>query len=350
MKTEIISNPDDAALIRAAHVIRRGGIVAFPTETVYGLGASALDERAAAKIYLAKGRPSDNPLIIHLASAEDAEKYAFVSPTFEKLAEYFLPGALTVILPKRRIIPDSVTGGLATVAVRIPKHKVAHRLIELSGLPIAAPSANISGRPSCTSASHVIEDMNGRIDMIIDGGECEIGLESTIILPEGQNRVRILRPGQITVEMLREKGFEVVFDRAVTEKPRDGEKPLAPGMKYRHYSPRAKVVLLRSDADGFRAFAKKNISRENAFVCYDEYMDEGISNAFSIGPKDDLYTQAHRLFKLLRGFDAMDEIKNIYIPLPQKDDIGLALYNRLIKASGYTVITDAEADCEKQES
>lgn len=337
MKTEIVVNPDDQALNRAAGIIKNGGLVAFPTETVYGLGASALDERAAAKIYLAKGRPSDNPLIIHLSAPEEAEKYAFVDKTFEKLAEMFLPGALTVVLPKKEIIPASVTGGLGTVAVRVPSNKIAHRLIELSGVPIAAPSANISGRPSCTSASHVIADMDGRIDMIIDGGDCDIGLESTIIMSEGDDRVRILRPGQITAEMLSDGGFEVSFDKAVTEKPEDGEKPLAPGMKYRHYAPRARVILVRASVCDFISFAKENTGGGNAFVCYDEYVCAGIPDMFTIGPEKDRTTQAHKLFSLLRKFDDMSNIKTIYIPLPEKDDIGLAIYNRLIKASGYTV-------------
>lgn len=337
MKTEIVVNPDDQALNRAAGIIKNGGLVAFPTETVYGLGASALDERAAAKIYLAKGRPSDNPLIIHLSAPEEAEKYAFVDKTFEKLAEMFLPGALTVVLPKKEIIPASVTGGLGTVAVRVPSNKIAHRLIELSGVPIAAPSANISGRPSCTSASHVIADMDGRIDMIIDGGDCDIGLESTIIMSEGDDRVRILRPGQITAEMLSDSGFEVSFDKAVTEKPEDGEKPLAPGMKYRHYAPRARVILVRASVCDFISFAKENTGVGNAFVCYDEYVCSGIPDMFTIGPEKDRTTQAHKLFSLLRKFDDMSNIKTIYIPLPEKDDIGLAIYNRLIKASGYTV-------------
>ena len=173
--------------------------------------------------------------------------------------------------------------------------------------------------------------------MIIDGGDCDIGLESTIIMSEGDDRVRILRPGQITAEMLSDGGFEVSFDKAVTEKPEDGEKPLAPGMKYRHYAPRARVILVRASVCDFISFAKENTGGGNAFVCYDEYVCSGIPDMFTIGPEKDRTTQAHKLFSLLRKFDDMSNIKTIYIPLPEKDDIGLAIYNRLIKASGYTV-------------
>ena len=205
MNTEIFKTAsqsiDADAIERCAQIIKNGGLVAFPTETVYGLGADATDKNAARKIYEAKGRPSDNPLIIHIAKPEDAESYAHTSPTYYALAKAFMPGPLTVILPKKNTIPFEVTGGLDTVAVRCPAHEVARALITASGVPIAAPSANISGSPSPTSASHVINDMNEKIEAIIDGGECEIGLESTIVKLEGSKAI-LLRPGAITADAL----------------------------------------------------------------------------------------------------------------------------------------------------
>ncbi len=340
MKTEFIKNPQESDILRAAEIIKKGGLVAFPTETVYGLGASALDESAAEKIYRAKGRPSDNPLIIHLATAEDAEKYANTSECFYKIAKLFMPGPVTVILPKKKIIPSSVTGGLDTVAVRVPSNRIARRLIELAGLPIAAPSANLSGRPSCTTAAHIKEDMNGRIDMILDGGSAEFGLESTILLPIDKKSVKLLRPGAVTVEMLTEAGFEVSIDKAVTQKLSDGEKPLAPGMKYRHYAPKAQVILLNGSREAVMAYMSlKATDKGAAFICYDE--SKGSFNSdkvFYIGGEKDFSYQAHELFSILRKLDEDSNVDTVYAPMPSKEDVGLAIYNRLLKASGYTVL------------
>ena len=227
---------DKNALAEAADIIRRGGLVAFPTETVYGLGADATDAEAAKKIYAAKGRPSDNPLIIHVSEPKDAELYARTCELYYALADAFMPGPLTVIMPKRDTIPDGVTGGLDSVAVRCPSHAVARELIALSGCAIAAPSANISGSPSPTSAAHVISDLNGIIDAIIDGGECDIGLESTIVKIDGDKLV-LLRPGAITVDALRCVCDRVEIAPAVTAALAENERPLSPGMKYRHYAP-----------------------------------------------------------------------------------------------------------------
>ena len=341
MTTEIVKNPSQEAIQRAADLLKEGKLVVFPTETVYGLGASALDASAAARIYAAKGRPSDNPLIIHLAHPEDAALYAEVSPCYEKLASLFMPGPLTVVLKKKECIPRSVTGGLDTVAVRVPSHPIAHSLIKTVGIPVAAPSANLSGRPSCTSADHVIEDMNGRVDMILDGGESDLGLESTILLPRGENDVILLRPGAVTVEMLLENGFSVSFDKAVSEKPTDDEKPLAPGMKYRHYAPKATLILLDGTIDELFAFMQSKKSDASiAFLCYDEavpLMEEIGERAIYIGSCRDISLQAHKLFNALRSLDQNSSIKTVYAPLPSKAHIGLALYNRLLKAAGYTV-------------
>ena len=340
MNTLILKNPSQNDIQKAAEMLKEGRLVVFPTETVYGLGASALDETAAAKIYAAKGRPSDNPLIIHLAKADDAEKYAEISPCYKKLAKLFMPGPLTVVLPKKDCIPHSVTGGLDTVAVRVPSHPIAHQLLVAANIPIAAPSANVSGRPSCTTVDHVIEDMDGRVDAILDGGESDLGLESTILLPRKDNEVVLLRPGAVTIEMLTENGFDVTLDKAVTEKPTENEKPLAPGMKYRHYAPRARLILLDGSMDEILDFMKNQTPDDPsvAFLCYDELKNEMEQRkAFFLGSYSDPLLQAHNLFNALRKLDQDDSITTVYAPLPSKEHIGLALYNRLLKAAGYTV-------------
>lgn len=331
-KTEYSEQLQDAAAI-----ILSGGLVVFPTETVYGLGGNGLLADAAKKIYSAKGRPSDNPLIIHVAEPKDAEKYAFVSETYYRLAEAFMPGPLTVIMPRRDCIPTSVTGELDTVAVRCPSHPVANALIRACGVPIAAPSANISGRPSPTSAKYVEEDMMGRVDMIIDGGECEIGLESTIVSIDGES-LTLLRPGAITYDALCCVCSDVKIAPAVMNKLAENEKPLSPGMKYRHYAPSADFVLLEGDAQSVLAFIK-NEQRENgcAVLCYDEELCElDPSLTISIGKKDDLATQAKRLFTSLREADKLGAAK-IYAHLPELSGLGLALYNRMIRAAAHTI-------------
>ncbi len=338
MKTEIIYHPTEADLIRGAALLRDGGLVALPTETVYGLGVNGLSAEATRKVYAAKGRPSDNPLIIHLASAEDAGQYCEVNSAFKKLAERFMPGPITVILPKKSCIPDSVTGGLPTVAVRVPSHPIAHRLIELAGIPIAAPSANLSGKPSTTLVEHVIEDMNGRIDMIIDGGPCTIGLESTIVVPNGET-IQLLRPGAVTVEMLKEAGFSVQMDKAVTERLSEGERPLAPGMKYRHYAPNAQVTLLRGSSEQIAAYLRPFWGeKDTALLCCMEDEAANAPNAFLLGSRGDPAGQASRLFDLLRGFDHRPEIRRVFAVMPSADGIGLAMMNRMLKAAGYRVV------------
>ena len=341
MNTEIIKTDgltvDGKTLSRAADTILQGGLVVFPTETVYGLGGDGTNAEAAKRIYAAKGRPSDNPLIIHLSDPRDASLYAQTSPSYEKLTA-FMPGPLTVVLPKRDNIPSSVTGGLSTVAVRVPSHPIARALIKAAGVPIAAPSANQSGKPSCTTVQHVIDDMMGRVDLILDGGDSDFGLESTILLPYGDNTVKMLRPGAITVEMLESVGFDVILDKAVTEKLAEGEVPLAPGMKYRHYAPEASVILFDGDRHAvlMSMLAEKD-KKGTAFIVYEEDLSlfQG-TTVCSIGKHGDTVSYAHRLFSILRSLDRED-IHTIYAPLPPKDHIGLALYNRLMKAAGYTV-------------
>ena len=324
-----------ADLVPAAEIIKQGGLVAFPTETVYGLGANALDGKAAEKIYRAKGRPSDNPLIVHLAFPWEAQRYCLTSRLFYRLAEVFMPGPLTVIMPKRACVPDTVTGGLDTVGIRIPSHPAAHDLIDLCGVPIAAPSANISGRPSPTAFRHVLNDLEGRVDAIIDGGESLFGVESTIIkLTDRDDTVQLLRPGAITVEMLSLICPNVTVDPAVTEKY-DGA-PLAPGMKYRHYAPSQPLTVLDGDDESVYAFLK---GRKCGIICFDGDLPfvPGLATV-SCGSREDGFRQAHRLFSCLRFFDGRDDVTEIYARMPARDGIGLAVFNRLIKASGFNVI------------
>ncbi len=343
MQTEYIKiedpNAQKAELERAAEILRHGGLVVFPTETVYGLGGNGTDENAAKKIYAAKGRPSDNPLIIHLATPEEAALYAHPTPLYDRLAKAFMPGPLTVILPKRDNIPTSVTGGLDSVAVRCPSHPVAHKLIELAGIPIAAPSANLSGKPSPTSASHVAEDLNGRVDMILDGGDCEIGLESTIVKIDGDALI-LLRPGGITYDALCMVCEKVTVADAVTHQLAANERPLSPGMKYRHYAPTAPVVLLEGNSDRVLTFLQdEQKKRKCAILCFDEEIPHLQSvGLFPVGACSDLDTQAKTLFSALRRADGTDA-EIIYAHLPPMNGIGLALYNRMIRAAAHTVKT-----------
>ena len=342
METKIfsISQNDTASqhITLAAEVISAGRLVAFPTETVYGLGADATDKDAAKRIYAAKGRPSDNPLIIHVASPEDADKYAHTDALYYDLARAFMPGPLTVIMKKRDIIPDTVTGGLDTGAVRCPAHPIATELIRRSGVAIAAPSANLSGSPSPTCGEHVISDLNGVVDVIIDGGGCEIGLESTIVKIE-EDKLVLLRPGAITADALRCVCEKVEIAPAVTEMLGKDERPLSPGMKYRHYAPAVPLVLLEGERDKVITFLQNAQNAERcAILCYHEELDAlRCERLVDIGAEDDLATQAHRLFSALRHADKLD-CDIIYAHLPKTDGMGLALYNRLIRAAVHTVI------------
>lgn len=341
MNTQIFSiDPeqiDTGSIDTAASFLREGGLVAFPTETVYGLGGDATDGEAAQKIYAAKGRPSDNPLIIHIADPADAERYAVTSDIYYRLAAAFMPGPLTVILPKKDTIPATVTGGLDTVAVRCPSHPVARALIKAAGVAIAAPSANLSGSPSPTCGEHVIHDLSGRIEAIVDGGSCEIGLESTIVKPDGDTLI-LLRPGAITADALRCVCERVEISSAVTESLRADERPLSPGMKYRHYAPSVPLVLLEGEEEDVLHFLRRAQNAERcAILCYHDEQN-GLRNErlIDIGERDDLAGQAHTLFAALRDTDTLD-CDIIYAHLPPRDGIGLALYNRLIRAAAHTI-------------
>lgn len=342
MQTQIIKiSPekiDNEKIKVCAEILCSGGLVAFPTETVYGLGAIATDADAAKKIYAAKGRPSDNPLIIHIAEPKDAERYAYTCPLYYKLADAFMPGPLTVILPKKSIIPNEVTGGLDTVAIRCPAHPIANAIIKASSVAIAAPSANLSGSPSPTEGIHVINDLNGRIEAIVDGGSAEIGLESTIVKIDG-DMLTLLRPGAITRDALLCVCERVDVARAVTAALAENEKPLSPGMKYRHYAPNAPLVLLDGTNDDVQAFLLKQSKIERCLVlAYTEEIPHlsGV-NTIDIGARDDLSTQAKRLFSALRAANEL-ELDKIYAHLPTQNGLGLALYNRMIRAAAHTVM------------
>ncbi len=328
----------------AADIIARGGLVAFPTETVYGLGGDAFDVNASARIYEAKGRPSDNPLIVHIAALEDL--YSLTDNVPDKvlaLAKEFWPGPLTMIVDKKSCVPDTVTGGLSTVAVRLPSHKIARDLIKTSGTFIAAPSANLSGRPSPTRAEHVIEDLSGRVDMIIDGGDIEIGLESTIVDLTEDVPV-ILRPGYITMEMIEDVIGDVRLDKALMTGVSDGVAPKAPGMKYRHYAPKAELTIVEGERD-------KVINRINSFVeegrrrnrkvgvmlTAETYDMVEADVKISLGSGDSNEEIARNLFATLRGFDETG-VDVIYSEGFGDNGLGQAVMNRLLKAAGHRVI------------
>ena len=346
MNTEIIRiNPDlslDTQLEYPARVIKAGGLVVFPTETVYGLGADGTNADAASKVYQAKGRPSDNPLIIHIASPEWAEKYAYTNETYYRLAEAFMPGPLTVVLEAKQTVPLATRGGLATVAIRCPSNTIARKLIELSGIPIAAPSANLSGSPSPTKASHVIDDMSGRVDIIIDGGDCDFGLESTIVKIDSDDTLTLLRPGKITVDDIEDVGIHVKIADAVLNELKPGEKAESPGMKYRHYAPTSPVVLVDGELEKFITYIKAEKFKKIAIIAFNEDLDALKKNVlgadlYDFCDRSDIKGQAHNLFSILREVDKKT-YDCIYAPLPDKSGMGLALYNRMIRASAYNIL------------
>ncbi|GHU38188.1 threonylcarbamoyl-AMP synthase [Clostridia bacterium] len=322
----------------AASILRSGGLVVFPTETVYGLGASALDADAARRIYEAKGRPCDNPLIVHFARAEDIAQYAVVTPLAERIIDAFLPAPLTLVLKKKpRMIPDTVTAGLDTVAVRVPRCETARELIRLAGFPVAAPSANISGRPSPTTAADAIAAMNGRVDAIISGEDCEVGLESTIISFAVSGEVTLLRAGFITAEQI-EEAARVPVVRA--DKVADGEHPPAPGMKYRHYAPKSPLIILRGSAEAIADYVTREAEKGGAvgFICFGTANIPGVYTV-SLGEPDDKEAHARNLFVALNAMDARG-VSVIYCADPPGGGIGEAVRERLYKASGSLLVVN----------
>lgn len=336
-ETLIFSAAEESA-VKCAEIIKNGGLVAIPTETVYGLGANGLDEEAVLKIFLAKGRPQDNPLILHLAGVDEIEKYCCDVPdAARKLAQKFWPGPLTMVLKAKDNVPKRTTAGLDTVAVRCPDCDITRKLIFLAGVPVAAPSANTSGRPSPTSAAHVIEDMTGKIDAIIDNGPCTVGVESTIIDLSG-DEPRLLRPGGLPVEDIEAVIGHVIKDKAVKGEVRDDEVVRAPGMKYRHYAPKAAVTVVTGSPDNTGKYILENKGENVGVICFDEYahMFEGCT-VRCLGKVTDSREHARRIFDVLRAFDTTNVTK-IFAQCPEDKGLDSAVVNRLKKAAGFTVI------------
>lgn len=339
MNTIVFHPESDPNAVRdAAAILRRGGLLGIPTETVYGLGADALNEDAVSRIFLAKGRPQDNPLIIHVPDASWLGSYCRdVPPAAYQLAERFWPGPLTMILPRRDIVPLQTTGGLETVGVRCPNHPVTLAIIEAAGVPIAAPSGNTSGRPSPTTAAHMIEDMDGRIDGIVDGGPCTVGVESTII-DLTVTPPRLLRPGGLPLESLRQVLGEVAVDKAVTGLLAAGERPRAPGMKYRHYAPHAPVTVVTGEPERSARRIQGLLSDTAGVICFNEYAPLFPGHIIhKLGPAADKSAQARHVFDALRTFDGTD-VTEIFAQCPDDGGLGLAVANRLKKAAGFHLI------------
>lgn len=339
MQTEVIKcdkDIDKEGIARAAELLRDGKLVVIPTETVYGLAANALDAKAVATIFEAKGRPQDNPLIVHVASPDWLSRYVPEIPdNAKKLMDAFWPGPLTIILKKASIIPDIVSAGLDTAGFRCPSHPVAHAIIEAAGVPLAAPSANLSGSPSPTQLSHVLQDLDGRVSAVVDGGPCGVGVESTVITLCG-GRPRILRPGGVTPEQLRAVLGEVDVDHAVTHKIAPGERVASPGMKYKHYAPKAHVTIVDGSLEDTVAFINARAGEGVAALCF-----EGEESRFNVpcvtyGGKDDDLSQAQALFDALRELDRIGA-KTVYARCPSTEGVGLAVYNRLLRAAGFEI-------------
>ena len=338
MKTERLELSDrcyEGSVSRAAELLKKGGVVAIPTETVYGLAASAYSEKAVEKIFAAKGRPQDNPLIVHIADLDNINDItADFSESAKKCAEVFWPGPFTMVLKRGEKIPKSVSAGLDTVAVRMPLDEVARDVIKHSGLPLAAPSANISGSPSPTTPHHVLNDLDGKIDAVLMGDECSVGLESTVV-SLCTNPPRLLRPGGVTVEQLIKVLPDLVVDPAVLSEPLKDAEVASPGMKYRHYAPKTETVLVSGDRDKFANFV--NDKKDSLAICFEEDIDSLSVKYLSYGSIKNQETLAHNLFSVLRKVDSLSA-RTVYIHAPDKEGVGLAVYNRLIRAAGFKVI------------
>ncbi len=337
MKTQVL---DEHQIDIAAAILKDGGVVGIPTETVYGLAADALNGEAVAKIFQAKGRPMDNPLIVHVAAFDDIERFRLVReiPDSAKLlAKAFWPGPLTMIMKRTDVIPPEVSAGLDTVAVRFPSHPVAQAVIRAADTPLAAPSANLSGSPSPTTARHVLNDMDGRIDAVLDGGASAVGVESTVITLATEVP-RVLRPGGITVEELREVLGEVEVDDAVLHRLAEGAVAASPGMKYKHYAPKANVLLIKGSDEAYIDYVNEHAADDVCALCCDEDLLLLRTKTVSLGRRNDYLTHARHLFDCLRRIDENKTIRTVYSRLPSTEGVGLAVYNRLIRAAGFEVI------------
>lgn len=336
-------NTDIRFIEEAGKVIRNGGTVAFPTETVYGLGANALDDEAVRKIFIAKGRPQDNPLIIHVSTKEISELVKDVPEVAQKIIDKFWPGPLTVILEKKDIIPNVTSANLKTIGIRMPNSEIALKLIELAERPIAAPSANISGRPSPTEVERCVEDLNGRVDYIIGGESSDIGVESTIV-DCTVNPPLVLRPGGITLEMLKEINPEIELDKALKSKPNDDFKPKAPGMKYKHYAPNAHLKIIKGKNEKtieiINEIVENYIEKGNdvAILTTNENLNKfNNGKVISLGSENDLKEIAKNLFEALRKCDDL-RVQYILCQGFEENGVGLAIMNRLNKAAGYDIL------------
>ena len=339
MKTRVFTDNSPENIAAAADIIRTGGLLGIPTETVYGLGANALNEEAVLHIFEAKGRPQDNPLIIHVPDESWLERYCTDVPeSAYALAAAFWPGPLTMILPRRSVVPLRTTGGLETVGVRCPDHPVTLAVIRAAGVPIAAPSGNLSGRPSPTSAADMLEDMDGRIDAVFDGGPCGVGVESSI-LDLTVTPPRLLRAGGLPLEALQSVLGEVLVDKCITQPVAPGEKPKAPGMKYRHYAPKAPVTVLCGDAAKSADYIRAHAQAGDGVICFSEFA-AGFPGLLvhDLGSVDNKRTQAQRVFDALRTFDQTSAAR-IWAQCPDEAGLGLAVANRLKKAAGFDVVT-----------
>lgn len=335
MQTQLFGKENIAS---ASIMLKEGGLLGIPTETVYGLGANGLNPDAVRRIFEAKGRPQDNPLILHIPTVDWLERYCCEVPAAAyELARCFWPGPLTMILKRKPIVPDVVTAGLETVGMRCPDHAVCRAIIAAADVPVAAPSGNTSGRPSPTTAGHMLEDMDGKIDAIVDGGPCSVGVESTII-DLTLNPPRLLRPGGVTLEQLRETLGEVAVDGAVTRLMAEGERPRAPGMKYRHYAPKAPVTVVKGDPARTAEYIRDHAAEGCGVICFDEFAPLFTTQRVTkLGTAGDKAQQARHVFDALRYFDGTD-VTEIWAQCPDDSGLGLAVSNRLNKAAGFHII------------
>ena len=341
MKTLVLSATQLNTITLAAQLIQQGELVAIPTETVYGLGANGLDENAVAKIFEAKGRPQDNPLILHLSCPEEMERYCHSIPEAAyALAKAFWPGPLTMVLPARENVPKRTTAGLSTVAVRCPDCEVTRSIIHTAGVPLAAPSANLSGKPSTTTAQHVLHDHDGRIPLIVDGGPCRVGVESTIV-DLTEERPRLLRPGGITPEQLSAILGDLVVDKAVTQQVSQDAVVKAPGMKYRHYAPECEIIIVSGSREKAAAYIQKHFQPGNRVLCFEEELSlYAQCNPLPYGKESDVNTLSAGLFHALRILDD-PKVTKVYARCPEGGGVAYAVQNRLKKAAAFKVV-DAE--------